>query len=295
MGMSTKDDLRNLKPAHDSFVGIDSDGCVFDTMEVKQKRFFHGKIVQFWGLEAIEPQVRRAAEFVNLYSKTRGSNRFNALLRVFELLHDWPDVVRTSVALPSCQALRDYVSSSLPLGNPSLKAEAARTGDPELRRLLDWSLAVNADIDTNMPPIPPFPSARTSLARIAASSDAIVISQTPEAALVNEWRKHGIDGCVRVIAGQELGTKADHIRLATAGRYAANRILLIGDSINDLKAANEVGVLFYPISPGREEDAWKVFLAEAYDRFLNGTFAGEYQRRLTVAFEALLPDAPPWR
>jgi phosphoglycolate phosphatase-like HAD superfamily hydrolase len=293
--MFTKDDLRNFTPAHDTFVGIDSDGCVFDTMEVKQKQFFHGKIVQFWGLEAIEPQVRRVAEFVNLYSKTRGSNRFTALLRTFELLRDWPEVACAGVALPSCQALRDYVNSGLPLGNPSLHSEAARTGDPELRRLFEWSLAVNADIDTNMPPIPPFASARTALERIAAVSDAIVVSQTPEAALVIEWRKHGLDGLVRVLAGQELGGKAEHIRLATAGRYVPDRVLLIGDSINDLKAAIEAGVLFYPISPGREEDAWQVFLAEAYDRFLNGTYAGEYQRRLTAAFDALLPDTPPWR
>ena len=32
--------LRNLNPDHEFFIGIDSDGCVFDSMEVKQKEFF---------------------------------------------------------------------------------------------------------------------------------------------------------------------------------------------------------------------------------------------------------------
>jgi hypothetical protein len=32
----TKADLLEFKPRHDSFVGIDSDGCIFPTMEIKQ-------------------------------------------------------------------------------------------------------------------------------------------------------------------------------------------------------------------------------------------------------------------
>jgi len=32
--------LKELKPVHDFFIGIDSDGCVFDTMEIKQKKIF---------------------------------------------------------------------------------------------------------------------------------------------------------------------------------------------------------------------------------------------------------------
>ncbi|MFT5474343.1 MAG: hypothetical protein ACI856_002680, partial [Kiritimatiellia bacterium] len=70
------DALKTFVPAHDSFVGIDSDGCVFDTMEIKQKQCFHGLIVKAWDLRAIEPEVRQTAEFVNLYSRSRGQNRF---------------------------------------------------------------------------------------------------------------------------------------------------------------------------------------------------------------------------
>jgi len=43
--MFTKEDLINFKPKFSTFVGIDSDGCVFDTMEIKQKQCFHGLIV----------------------------------------------------------------------------------------------------------------------------------------------------------------------------------------------------------------------------------------------------------
>ena len=35
--MNPHDQLLNLKPQKEFFIGIDSDGCAFDTMEIKQK------------------------------------------------------------------------------------------------------------------------------------------------------------------------------------------------------------------------------------------------------------------
>lgn len=291
----TPEDLQALPKRHDSFVGIDSDGCVFDTMSVKQKVHFHPLIIRFWGLEACEKELRACAEFVNLYSKTRGSNRFPALLRVFELLAEYPGVKASGVALPKTDALRAYIRSGLPLGNPSLKAEAERTKDPELIRLLEWSLAINAEIDARMRPVPPYAWAVKALALIRANSDAIVVSQTPEEALVKEWNLHALRGYVDLIAGQELGTKAEHLRVAAGGKYAPGRVLLIGDAQGDLAAAQATGARFYPINPGGEEASWQRFCEEAYTRFLDGTFAGAYEQSLIAEFNALLPETPPWQ
>ena len=132
-----------LPKHHDTLVGIDSDGCVFDTMTVKQREHFFPSIIRHWGLEACADALRACAEFVNLTSKTRGSNRFPALLHVFELLPDYPGARASGAKLPATDALRAYVQSGLPLGNPSLQAEVARTQDPELARVLAWSLALN--------------------------------------------------------------------------------------------------------------------------------------------------------
>lgn len=284
--------LTSLQPRFDSFVGIDSDGCVFDTMGVKQREHFHPLILRYWGLEALEVPFRQAAEFVNLASKWRGQNRFPNLLRAFDLLAEMPGVRASGVALPKTDALRAYCSSGLPLGNPSLKAEVERTGDPELRRLLDWSLAINHDIDTRMPPVAPFAWALRSLRLLASRSDVIVVSQTPEEALVKEWKLHRLDGLVRLIAGQELGTKAEHLRLAAGGKYAPGRVLMVGDAPGDAQAAQAAGALFYPILPNHEEESWQRFHDEAYARFLAGTYAGAYEQALVAAFDASLPDTP---
>ena len=45
--------LVDLKPKYDFFVGIDSDGCAFDTMEIKHKECFCPNIINYWGLQGV--------------------------------------------------------------------------------------------------------------------------------------------------------------------------------------------------------------------------------------------------
>lgn len=295
MNEYTKEQLVNFKPKHDSFVGIDSDGCVFPTMEIKQKQCFHSEIIKSWKLEKIARYVRECAEFANLYSKWRGVNRFPALLMTFDLLRDRPEAGSAGLITPELTALRKFVNSGIPLSNATLRAEVEKTGDPELSHVLEWSNAVNANVAKTVTKLTHFKWVAESLAKIARHSDMIVVSQTPEEALVREWRESGMDQYIGFIAGQEMGTKAEHIAMATEDRYLPQRILMIGDAPGDLKAARANGAFFYPINPGREEESWRVFHTEAYDRFLNGTYGGEYEQGLVEVFDRLLPSTPPWK
>jgi hypothetical protein len=294
MDPCTRDDLRRLEPRHDSFVGIDSDGCVFDTMEIKQKQCFHGLIVTVWHLEPIEKQVRECAEFANLYSRWRGQNRFIALIKTFDLLRVRPEVVRAGVAVPALDGLRRFIDSGAALGNPELARAVRETGDGDLAAALRWSTEVNQTIARTVKSIPPFAWARRSLERMARDSDAICVSQTPFEALLREWQEHDVLRFVRALAGQELGTKGEHLQLAAGGKYAPERILMVGDAPGDRTAAERNRACFFPINPAHEEASWELFHNEAYDRFLAGRYAGEYERRLIAEFEALLPEAPPW-
>jgi phosphoglycolate phosphatase-like HAD superfamily hydrolase len=290
----TRNDLLGLTPQHDAFVGIDSDGCVFPTMEIKQKRCFHGLIVSVWHLEPIEQAVRAAAEFVNLYSQHRGQNRFTCLLMTFDLLRNHPEALAARITLPPTAALRKYCESGRPLSNPSLEQYVMETRDPEMERVLKWSQAVNTLVAATVKNIPPFRWVLESLEAIRQHADAICVSQTPTEALVREWQENDLMGYVKLIAGQELGTKAEHLTLATQGRYAAHRVLMIGDAPGDLKAARQVGAHFFPINPGHEEASWERFHREAFHRFLNGTFDRDFEDTLVRQFNALLPDTPPW-
>ena len=76
-------------------------------------------------------------------------------------------------------------------------------------------------------------------------ADAMCISQTPAEALKREWAEHGIDRYVKIIAGQEMGTKTEHLKFAAAGKYGPNKILMIGDALGDFKAAKSNNALFF--------------------------------------------------
>jgi phosphoglycolate phosphatase-like HAD superfamily hydrolase len=292
--MHSRDDLLSLRPCHGSLVGVDSDGCVFDTMELKQKRCFHPRIIEHWGLQAVAAPVRAVAEFLNLYSRWRGQNRFVTLVMTFDMLREHPAVLAAGQAVPELRATRAWVESGATLSNATLERAAAETGDPELASVLRWSLAVNRDVADVARHVPMFAWAREGLERMAASSDVLCVSQTPTEALEREWAEHDIARLVRGIAGQELGTKAEHLSMASSGRYARDRMLMVGDALGDLQAARAVGALFYPINPGAETASWERLLREGYDRFLAGTFAGDYQAGLIAEFDARLPSIPPW-
>ena len=290
----TKDDLINFKPDHDFFVGIDSDGCVFPTMDLKQKKCFHKIIVSHWHFEPIEKYVRESAEFVNLYSIHRGRNRFPCLLLSIDLIRTRPEIIASKVKLPEFKSLKKFIDSGVPLSNAELEKAVKASGDEELASILKWSKEVNADIAKTVKNVPPFKWVRESFQKIKQNADAICVSQTPTEALVREWEEHNLMSFVRVIAGQELGTKKEHIHMATNKRYDCNKIMMIGDAPGDQGAAKGNSAHFYPINPGHEEASWERFHKEAYAKFINGTYGGSYENNLIKEFEALLPAVPPW-
>src|SRR4028118_1686051 len=89
--------LKALVPSPPFFVGVDSDGCVFNSMEVKHNDCFSVNVVKHFGLAAVSRQVHEAWDFVNLYSRTRGCNRFKALLEVMDLLPQMPKVQAAAI------------------------------------------------------------------------------------------------------------------------------------------------------------------------------------------------------
>lgn len=290
--------LAELQPHYSFLVGIDSDGCAFDTMEIKHKECFIPNIIKHWDLQPVSKYAREAGEFVNLYSKWRGINRWPALVMTFDLLRERPEVIARHARIPEAPSLRQLIASGLPLSNDGLKqymAQPDHAGDPELERGMAWSKGVNAFVTDIVHGVPPFPYVRESLERLMGLADVLVVSATPLEALQREWEEHDIARYVRVIAGQEQGTKAEHLALAGRGRYAPDHILMVGDAPGDMKAARANNALFFPVNPGHEDESWQRFYQEALDKFLAGEYAGAYEAALIADFEKLLPEVPPWK
>ncbi|QGJ70213.1 Haloacid dehalogenase domain protein hydrolase [Planctomycetales bacterium 10988] len=286
--------MYELTPQHEFFVGIDSDGCAFDTMELKHKECFIPNIINYYDLQGVSKYAREAAEFVNLYSKSRGINRFPALIEALEWLQKRPEVRARNVHPELPKGLLAWMEVETKLGNPALEKAVAEWKDAEqkkdLEKALEWSTAVNDTVENMVRNVPPFPNVRECLEKLAPKADMLVVSATPNDALEREWAEHGLRDFVAAICGQESGKKNE--TLQNAKKFDANKSLMIGDAPGDYKAAVANDVLFYPINPGAEEASWKRFLEEGIDRFLGGTFAGDYQAELLKEFDTYLPEMP---
>lgn len=276
----------------DYLVGVDSDGCAFDTMELKHKECFIPNIINYYDLQGVSKYAREAAEFVNLYSKSRGTNRFPALIETLQWLQKRPEVLARGVEIKIPEAVRAWMKRETRLGNPALKKAVEETHDPELAHALAWSEAVNRSIEGMVRGVPPFPFVRESLQKLGDKADILVVSATPHEALQREWAEHELDRLVVAIWGQEQGTKKEHLKMAA--RYRPEHTLMIGDAPGDYAAAKANSALFFPINPGAEEASWKRFYEEGIDRFLSGKFAGDYQAKLLAEFDDYLPATPPW-
>ncbi|HEX2475910.1 MAG TPA: HAD family hydrolase [Lacipirellulaceae bacterium] len=285
--------MLSITPKHDFLVGIDSDGCVFDSMELKHKECFIPAFINHYELQGVSKYAREAAEFVNLYSKSRGANRFPALVEQLDWLRRRPEVKARGILVARPKGLIDWVARETKLGNPALEKAVTATGDPDLTQTLAWSHAVNKAIAEMVRGVPPFPFVRQCLERFAERADMLVCSQTPNAALEAEWAEHDLSRFVLAICGQEVGSKKES--LAAAKQYPPNHTLMIGDAPGDYKAAAANHCLFFPINPGAEEASWRRLFEEGIRRFFEGSFAGAYQERLLAEFDASLPERPPWK
>ncbi|MGB9860858.1 MAG: HAD family hydrolase [Candidatus Bipolaricaulaceae bacterium] len=297
--MGWKEELQGYRPAQKFLVCIDSDGCAFDTMGIKQRECFTPWMIAYFGLQPVAQAARECKEFADLFSKTRGANRHITLKRILtELLPNHPQVRRRGFRVPQFPHYFAWVERSPDeLSNEGLKKAIAQAKTEEERKefelVLAWSERVNWAIKEIVKGIPPFPYVRETLERLQGVADVVVVSQTPVEALKREWAEHGIDKYARLICGQEMGTKSQQIA-ATSCHYEKDHVIMIGDAPGDLEAARENGILFYPIIPGQEENSWEEFYRVALDLFLAGSYRGPYEEGKIAQFERALPEEPPW-
>jgi len=114
-------------------IGIDSDGCAFDSMEIKHKECFIPNFINYFGLQPISKYAREAAEFTNLYSKWRGANRFISYTLALDLLEERPEVQSRNVKVPRLQGVRDWIER----GNRNWATDL--TTEVEKRKMPIWN------------------------------------------------------------------------------------------------------------------------------------------------------------
>ena len=267
----------------DYLVCVDSDGCAMDTMDIKHIRCFGPCMVKEWKLEAWEGQILDRWNEINLYSMTRGINRFLALAMALEEINE------SLTPVEGVEELSAWVKEADELSNGSVQRKAEESGLEIFRKALAWSKAVNQSI-SELPEETkkPFEGVAEGLKAAHGSADVAIVSSANLEAVVEEWQKHGLMDSVDVCLTQNVGSKAYCIGKMLEYGFAADHVLMIGDAPGDLSAAQKNGVLYYPILVKHEKESWETFVKEALPRFLQGTYKGDYQEQQIQAFRSNL-------
>ncbi len=277
-----------------TFVGLDSDGCVVDTMASKQHLFLQPLLVKAFGLEPLAEVYYQCADFVNLYSATRGITRFRAIYLNLQYFNTHPQTIAAGFAPIETADLKAFLDSGLPPSGDGLTEWLKSHPSPMLETLLKWHHEVNDAILAAGAIFPAYEGAKAALRLMKEQSETAIVSQSPERVLRQDWGTHGLLELIDHVAGQELGDKVTQLTKLIGGRYEPSRVLMVGDASGDLNAARAIGCRFYPIVPGREEASWQTFTESIYDAFQAGTYTEAQEAELIADFTAALPEKPAW-
>lgn len=271
--------LQAFAKQKDYLICVDSDGCAMDTMDIKHFRCFGPCMVEEWGLVQWSEPILNRWNAINLYSGTRGINRFKGLAMALT------EIDKVYCPIEGVAELAAWAEHAPELSNQAI-AEAAKTAKgPALTKALSWSRKVNAAIDA-LPESDkkPFPGVAEALAAAHSAADVAIVSSANREAVEEEWTRCGLLPSVDVLCCQNSGSKAACIAQLKAKGYDPAHILMVGDAPGDQAAAGKNGVMFYPILARHEADSWAEFTAKALPALLSGSY-GPYGQEIAKRFE----------
>ncbi|HJC02382.1 MAG TPA: HAD family hydrolase [Candidatus Gemmiger stercoripullorum] len=277
-------DLQHFVKNREYLVCVDSDGCAMDTMDIKHFRCFGPCMVEEWGLEEWAQPILARWNEINLYTMTRGVNRFKGLAMALD------EINAQYTAIEGLDELKAWAASAPELSNGALEKALPAAQGPCLAKALSWSKKVNAAINA-LPESEkkPFDGAAAGLAAAHAAADVAVVSSANREAVEEEWARCGLLGSVDVLCCQDAGSKAACIAQLKAKGYSPDHILMVGDAPGDKAAAEKNGVWFYPILVRHEAESWAELVSTALARLTSGAYA-PYGEALAEKFLANLGE-----
>ncbi|MDK0615095.1 HAD hydrolase-like protein [Clostridium perfringens] len=272
--------LDNFNKQKDFLICIDSDGCAIDTMDIKHIKCFGPCMVTEWNLEEWKEPILERWNEVNLYTLTRGINRFKGLaVALIEINEKY-------ITIEGLDEFVRWTEETKELSNESLEVEIEKTNNICLKKALEWSKSVNKAIDLLSDDEKcPFEGVKEAIISAKKVADIAIVSSANEKAVLDEWNKHGLLENVDIVLTQNIGSKSYCINKLIAKGYSRNNVLMVGDALGDLKAAEENEALYYPIMVRKEKESWIRFSKEALERFTSNSYYGEYQEKVIAEFK----------
>ena len=244
-------------------VCVDSDGCAMNSMDVKHIRCFGPCMVEEWGLDRWKEPILERWNEINLYTISRGINRFKGLAK----------------------ALREIDEQTSELSNTALANAIQEKNSICLQKALSWSEKVNERVHDLPPELgSPFKGVKEALCCARNMADVAVVSSANPQALEEEWNRYGLMEYVDVLLAQDMGSKTHCIKELLKKGYESSHTLMIGDALGDYEAAEKNGIFFYPILVKKEEHSWEECRQTALHRLQQGSYGGNYQEQVLKEF-----------
>lgn len=257
---------------HDFLICVDSDGCVMDTMNCKHFHCFGPCMVTEWGLEAWKDAILERWNVINLFSMTRGINRFKGLAMALG------EINAQYTPITGIEALQHWADTAPALSNDAVAKAATEATDPNAKlvfeKALAWSKAVNAAIvqlDESLKI--PYEGAKEGLAAAHAFADVAMVSSANRDAVEEEWGKFGLLEHTDIVLAQDVGSKAACIKEMLKFGYDTSKVVMIGDAPGDCDAAEKNGVHYYPILVNHEKESWQEAIEIAFQKLADGAYA----------------------
>ena len=262
----------SFEKKHEYLVCVDSDGCVMDTMNCKHFNCFGPCMVDEWELGQWREEILARWNVINLFSMTRGINRFKGLAVALGEIHE------RYMPIPGIRALQNWADTAPALSNDAVAKAAEEAEDPDaklvLSKALAWSNAVNAAIVKLPEELKvPYDGAKEGLAEAHGFADVAMVSSANRDAVEEEWGKFGLLEHTDIVLAQDVGSKAACIAKMLTFGYDPQKVVMIGDAPGDCDAAQKNGVHYYPILVNHEKASWDEAISTAYPKLRAGDYA----------------------
>ena len=265
---------------HDFLICVDSDGCVMDTMNCKHFNCFGPCMVTEWQLEENSGEILKRWNEINLFSMTRGINRFKALAVALS------EIDQKYKKITGIKALLNWAETAPALSNDGVMKAAEEATDPDakliLNKALSWSKAVNkaiTELDESLKI--PYEGAKEGLKAAHEFADVAMVSSANRDAVEEEWGKFGLLEHTDIVLAQDVGSKAACIKAMLNFGYDKSKVLMIGDAPGDSDAAKKNGVYYYPILVNHEKESWDEAIETAFYKLKSGDYKEYGEKKLS--------------
>jgi len=243
-----------------------------DTMNCKHFHCFGPCMVAEWGLEEWKETILERWNVINLFSMTRGINRFKGLAMALG------EIDKQYSPIPGIAALQHWANTAPALSNDGVAKAAAEATDPVAKQIfqkaLNWSKSVNVaivELDESLKI--PYDGAKEGLEAAHQFADVAMVSSANRDAVEEEWGKFGLLQHTDIVLAQDIGSKAACIQEMLKFGYDLDKVVMIGDAPGDCDAAEKNGVHYYPILVNHERESWHEAIAVAFSKLLSGEYA----------------------